>query len=58
MRLTNQVRLEAENTNRLKNELLKFQYEGSKVNILEKELYETKQLAGENNSLKIKIAED
>ena len=58
MRLTNQVRLEAENTNRLKNELLKFQYDGSKVNILEKELYEAKQLAGENNSLKIKIAED
>ncbi len=47
-----------ETTSRLKNDLLKFQYEGSKVNILEKELYEAKQLAAENNALKLRIAED
>lgn len=39
-------------------DLQKYQYEGSKLNIVEKELNDYKQVAAENNTLKIRIAED
>ncbi len=56
-RLGNQLRAELENAHILREQVQRYQYEESRIKILEKELFEHKQ-SNENNSLKLKLAQD